>query len=106
MMSAAAFMTGFLGWPPASNASRTCGMTTLLRTGTGSGEVSQSYSRLGLVEDDLFKALTADERAALYGLLSRAVEALAPAHAPPGCAAPEAAAGLAPRLAGDCAAEE
>ena len=36
MMSAAAFMTGFFGWPPASKASRTYGMTTLLRTGTDS----------------------------------------------------------------------
>src|SRR5580698_6627122 len=45
----------------------------------GSGEVTLTSSQFGLVEDDLFKALTADERATLYGLLSRAVEALAPA---------------------------
>jgi DNA-binding MarR family transcriptional regulator len=54
----------------------------------GSGEVALTYDQLGLVEDDLFKTLTADERAALYDLLSRAVEALAPVDQPSGCAAP------------------
>jgi DNA-binding MarR family transcriptional regulator len=63
----------------------------------GSGEVAQSYNQLGLVEDDLFKALTADERAALYGLLSRAVEALAPACETTACAAPEPAGCMAPQ---------
>ena len=57
----------------------------------GSGEVAQSYNQLGLVEDDLFGALSADERAALYGLLSRAVKALAPACETTTCAAPEPA---------------
>jgi DNA-binding MarR family transcriptional regulator len=54
----------------------------------GSGEVALTYDQLGVVEDDLFKALTADERAALYDLLCRAVEALAPVDQPSGCAAP------------------
>jgi DNA-binding MarR family transcriptional regulator len=63
----------------------------------GSGEVTQTCDQLGLVEDDLFKALTADERATLYGLLSRTVEALAPAHEPSGCVAPEATGCVAPR---------
>jgi MarR family transcriptional regulator, lower aerobic nicotinate degradation pathway regulator len=54
---------------------------------TGSGEVTLTCDQLGVVEDDLFKALTADERATLYGLLARAVEALAPADDGPGCAA-------------------
>ena len=35
------------------------------------------------------KLLTAGERATLYGMLSRAVEALAPACEPARCAAPE-----------------
>lgn len=54
-------------------------------TAAGSGEVAQTDHQLGAVEDDLFKALTADERAALYGMLSRVVGALAPVLA--GCAA-------------------
>ncbi len=62
----------------------------------GSGEVALTCDQLGRVEDDLFKALTADERAALYGLLSRAVGALAPAGEAPGCAAPGPAGCLAP----------
>ncbi len=62
----------------------------------GSGEVALTCDQLGRVEDDLFKALTADERAALYGLLSRAVEALAPAGEPSGCAAPASAGCIAP----------
>lgn len=37
------------------------------------------------------------ERAALYGLLSRAVEALAPVYSPSACAAREAADGLGPQ---------
>ncbi len=48
----------------------------------GSAEVGRTYGQLGLVEDDLFKALTADERATLYTLLARAVTALAPAPSP------------------------
>jgi len=56
-------------------------------TAAGSGEVTQTFSQLRAVEDELFKALTADERATLYGLLSRAVEALAPVYEPPACAA-------------------
>ena len=63
----------------------------------GSGEVAQSYNQLGLVEDDLFKALTADERAALYGLLSRAVSALAPACEATTCAVTEPAGCMAPQ---------
>jgi DNA-binding MarR family transcriptional regulator len=62
----------------------------------GSGEVTQSYDQLDVVEDDLFKTLTADERATLYGLLSRAVEALAPADALSACVVPEPAACAAP----------
>jgi DNA-binding MarR family transcriptional regulator len=62
----------------------------------GSGEVAQTYSQFGVVEDELFKALTADERAALYGLLSRAVEAVAPGCEPAACAATEPADCLTP----------
>ncbi len=54
----------------------------------GAGELAQTYSQLGLVEDDLFKALTAQERGTLHDLLARAVDALSPNPAGP-CAAPE-----------------
>ena len=52
----------------------------------GSSELAQTYSQLGLVEDDLFKALTAQERGTLHDLLARAVDTLSPDPAP--CAAP------------------
>ena len=52
----------------------------------GSGEQSQTYSQLGMVEDDLFKALTAQERRTLHDLLAAAVNALSPD--PAQCAAP------------------
>jgi DNA-binding MarR family transcriptional regulator len=61
----------------------------------GSGELAQTYSQLGVVEDDLFKALTAQERATLHDLLARAVSALSAdpaacvAPEPPPCLAPE-----------------
>jgi DNA-binding MarR family transcriptional regulator len=61
-------------------------------TAAGSGEVAQTFSQLRVVEDELFKALTADERATIYGLLSRAVEAVAPGCEPAGCASPGPAA--------------
>jgi DNA-binding MarR family transcriptional regulator len=56
----------------------------------GSGEVTQTCDQLGLVEDDLFKTLTADERSTLYDLLARAVDALSPAACGPAepCLAP------------------
>lgn len=65
----------------------------------GSGEVAQSYDQLGAVEDDLFGSLTADERSTLHGLLSRAVQALAPTDETPGCAAAGPAACRAPEEA-------
>jgi len=67
----------------------------------GSGELDQTYDKLGPVEDDLFKALTAAERAALHDLLTRAVSGLAPACEPGGCTAPPAGECTAP-TAGDC----
>ena len=42
-----------------------------------------------VVEDDLFKSLTADERATLYGLLSRAVQTSASACEPNPCVTAE-----------------
>ena len=63
-------------------------------TAAGSGEVAQTFSQLRVVEDDLFKTLTGDERTTLYGLLSRTVGALAPVLA--GCAGAEPADCLAP----------
>ena len=50
--------------------------------------MTQTFSQLRGVEDDLFKALSAYERDTLYGLLSRVVEALAPGYDPPACSAP------------------
>ena len=66
-------------------------------TAAGSVEVTQTFSQLRGVEDDLFKALSAYERATLYGLLSRVVEALAPGCDPPACSAPGPGDCLAPR---------
>jgi DNA-binding MarR family transcriptional regulator len=53
----------------------------------GSEQVTQSNAQLGTVEDDLFKTLSAEERSTLYGLLSRAVSALAPSDGQSPCAA-------------------
>ena len=49
----------------------------------GSGELAHTYDRLGLVEDELFKGLTAAERGTLHTLLARAVDALTPASCEP-----------------------
>jgi hypothetical protein len=40
---------------------------------TGADELALTYSRLGLVEDELFSALSAEERATLHELLLRVV---------------------------------
>src|ERR1700722_12134683 len=48
----------------------------------GSGELAQTCDKLDRVEAELFKSLTAQERASLHDLLTRAVGALAPACAP------------------------
>ncbi len=42
----------------------------------GAGELCLAQTRLTLVEDQLFKALSADERATLYRLLARVVDAV------------------------------
>lgn len=57
---------------------------------SGSAELTRTYREFGVVEDDLFKMLTAEERATLYSLLSRAVAALAPADST-ACTAAECA---------------
>lgn len=54
----------------------------------GSAELAQAYSRLGLVEDELFSALSADERATLHDLLARAVGTASLSHAASACEAP------------------
>jgi DNA-binding MarR family transcriptional regulator len=55
----------------------------------GSGELAHTYERLGLVEDELFKGLTAAERGTLHTLLARAVDALTPTSCEPSpCAGP------------------
>ena len=43
---------------------------------TGAGELCLAQARLSRVEDDLLSALSAEERATLYRLLARAVEAV------------------------------
>lgn len=60
-------------------------------TDAGSAELQRTYGQLGVVEDDLFKTLTAEERSTLYALLARAVAALAPAEAAAACTAAECA---------------
>jgi DNA-binding MarR family transcriptional regulator len=55
----------------------------------GSDEVTQAYDKLSQIEDDLFRSLTADERATLYALLSRAVETSASAREPNPCVTDE-----------------
>jgi DNA-binding MarR family transcriptional regulator len=57
---------------------------------SGSAELARAYREFGVVEDDLFKMLTAEERATLYTLLSRAVAALAPSCETAACAAGQA----------------
>jgi DNA-binding MarR family transcriptional regulator len=54
----------------------------------GSGEVTRTCDQLDLVEDGLFRALTAQERATLHDLLTRAVSTLSPAPDGSPCAAP------------------
>jgi DNA-binding MarR family transcriptional regulator len=44
----------------------------------GQEELAVAYARVARVEDDLLRALTAEERAALYQLLQRAVGAASP----------------------------
>jgi len=63
----------------------------------GSGELAHTYDRLELVEDELFKGLTAAERGTLHTLLARAVDALTPSACEPSpCAGPEPAPCLTP----------
>jgi|ERR1700694_656968 DNA-binding MarR family transcriptional regulator len=57
----------------------------------GEEELCTAYARLRLVEDDLFSALSTDERATLYDLLVRAVGVTSPrcpvVEEPPTCPA-------------------
>ena len=48
---------------------------------TGADELTQTYTQLGLVEDELFKTLTCDQRSTLHELLASAVAGLSPSHA-------------------------
>jgi DNA-binding MarR family transcriptional regulator len=48
----------------------------------GSAELTETFSRLRLAEDELFSALTAGERATLHELLVRAVGAASPPYDP------------------------
>ena len=63
-------------------------------------ELARTYSRLGLVEDELFAALSADERAVLHRLLERVVGAVTVES--PGCA-PDRACTAGPPLPGESA---
>jgi DNA-binding MarR family transcriptional regulator len=58
---------------------------------TGADELTQTYTQLGLVEDELFKTLTCEQRSALHELLASAVVGLSPSHEAPGsdCLGPE-----------------
>jgi DNA-binding MarR family transcriptional regulator len=58
---------------------------------TGADELMRTYTQLGLVEDELFKTLTCDQRSTLHELLASAVAGLSPSHAVPGsdCLGPE-----------------
>ena len=52
----------------------------------GAGELARTSSRLRLVEDELLKALSAEDRATLHSLLVRIVGVAAPACDAPSCA--------------------
>ena len=58
---------------------------------TGADELARSYAQLGLVEDELFKTLTCEQRSTLHGLLASAVAGLSPSPqgAGSGCLGPE-----------------
>ena len=58
---------------------------------TGADELTQTYAQLGLVEDELFKTLTCEQRSTLHELLASAVAGLCPAPEAPGsdCLGPE-----------------
>src|SRR5580704_692305 len=58
---------------------------------TGADELTQTYVQLGLVEDELFKTLTCEQRSTLHELLASAVAGLSPSHQAPGsdCLGPE-----------------
>ena len=46
---------------------------------TGADELTRTYAQLGLVEDELFKSLTCEQRSTLHELLASAVAGLSPA---------------------------
>jgi DNA-binding MarR family transcriptional regulator len=50
---------------------------------TGAVELTQTYAQLGLVEDELFKTLTCEQRSTLHELLASAVAGLSPSHRSP-----------------------
>ena len=54
---------------------------------TGAAELAASDARLGLVEDELLKALSPEERTTLHALLLRSVGAASPAWGNRACAA-------------------
>ena len=60
-------------------------------SGSGADELALTYSRLGLVEDELFSVLSAEERATVHELLLRVVAATTAALGAdsPACAATE-----------------
>src|ERR1700722_6700140 len=54
---------------------------------TGADELAQTYDQLATVEDDLFKTLTAGQRATLHELLAFAVAGVSPDPPGSGCLA-------------------
>jgi DNA-binding MarR family transcriptional regulator len=69
---------------------------------TGAGELCLAQARLGRVEDNLLAVLSAEERATLYRLLARAVDAVSGGKQ--AACAGETAAGAAGACAGEAAA--
>ena len=51
---------------------------------TGADELTRTYAQLGLVEDELFKTLSCEQRSILHELLASAVAGLSPSCLEPG----------------------
>jgi DNA-binding MarR family transcriptional regulator len=68
----------------------------------GSGSLTQMFDALTEVEDELFRALSAEERATLHALLARAAET----QAPGGESGPCTVADAGPCTVADCAADD
>jgi DNA-binding MarR family transcriptional regulator len=61
---------------------------TVSLSAAGSAELARAYTRLALAEDEMFSALSGDERATLHELLVRAVSAASPLYDGSPCEGP------------------